>query len=199
MARRKDHSPAELKQLILNSAEKILYSKGLKSLTARGLALVIGYAPGTIYNFYKDMDSLIVDMNCATLGRLQDFCSERTKDLPPDFSKIKALAYAYVDFAHENVRAWETIFASTRKGEKKTRLPKHYQQQLHDVFQLIEEALRECLHIPAADAPKTARLLWACLHGITVLTIDGRLNLIGVDNPHHMIDNLLQRYLAEYL
>lgn len=199
MARRKDHSPEELKQLILQSAEKIIDSKGLNSLTARTLAKAVGYTPGTIYNFYKDMDALIGDINYATMGRLQTFCHDRIKDLSSDFSKIRTLAYAYVDFAHENTPAWETVFVSRRKGEKKPRLPKHYQQRLAEIFQLIENTLQECLQIPAKEAPKTARLLWACLHGITVLTLDGRLNLIGIDDSHHMIDDLLQKYLAGYL
>jgi len=198
MGRRKDHTPEQLKQLILESAEKIIDSKGLNNLTARALAEAVGYTPGTIYNFYKDMDALIIDINYATLGRLRGFCDDRIKDLPSDFSKIRTLAYAYVDFAHENVRAWETIFASTRKGEKKARLPKHYQKRLAEIVQVIEDTLQECLKIPASEAPKTARLLWACLHGITVLTLDGRLKLIGIDDPHHMIDDLLQRYLAKY-
>ena len=199
MARRKDHTPEDLKQLILQSAEKIIDSKGLDRLTARGLATAVGYTPGTIYNFYKDMDALILDINFATMGRLQLFCHDRIKDLPADFAKIRALAYAYVDFAHENTRAWETVFANRRKGEKKPRLPKHYQERLAEIFQLIENTLQECLKIPAKDAPKTARLLWACLHGITVLTLDGRLTMIGIDDPHHMIDDLLQKYLAGYL
>jgi AcrR family transcriptional regulator len=198
MARRKDHTPEELKQLILKSAEKIIYSKGLNGLTARALAEAIGYAPGTIYNFYRDMEALVSDVNYETLGRLQAFCYERIKDLPPDFSKIGALAYAYVDFARENTRAWETLFANTHKVEKKARVPKHYQQRLLGVFQLIEATLQECLEIPVADAPKTARLLWACLHGITILMLDGRLTLIGVERPHEMIDDLLRKYFSSF-
>ena len=190
MARRKDHSPQELKQLILSSAEKIIYSKGIEALTARALAKAIGYTPGTIYNFYRDMDALIIDINYATMGKLQAFCFERTKDLPKDFTRVKAFAYAYVDFVDNNLRAWQTIFA-----KKKERIPKYYQQRLIDIFQLIEVTLHECLGISTEEAANAARLLWVCLHGITQLTIDGRLRLIGATNPHAMIDDLLQKYL----
>jgi len=199
MARRKDHTPEELKQLIIQEAENIIYTKGLNKLTARALANAVGYTPGTIYNFYKDMDAVIQDINYETLGRLHSLCLEKIKDLPLKIAKIKALAYAYVDFAHHNARAWEALFATTRKDEKRGRLPKQYQQRLAQLFQIIEDTLRECFVISDDEAAKTARLLWACLHGITVLTLDGRLQLIGVDEPHQMIDVLLQRYLAVYL
>jgi AcrR family transcriptional regulator len=194
----RDHSPEQLKELIRSTAEKLIYSKGLDGFTARALAEAIGYTPGTIYNFYRDMDALIIDINYDTLGRLYELCRKRIENLPSNFSKIKALAYAYVDFAHDNRRAWETVFANERKGDKRVRLPKHYQDRLLELFTLIENVLQECLKISAKEASKSARLLWACLHGITLLTIDGRLQLIGIDSPHGMIDDLLQKYLAGY-
>jgi AcrR family transcriptional regulator len=199
MARRKDHTPGQLRTLICSEAEKLIHHKGLDGLTARALAEEIGYTPGTIYNFYKDMDALVIDINFETMGHLYDLCQKRIEKLPPNFSKIKALAYAYVDFAHDNTRAWETVFATTRKGDKKVRLPKHYQARLLKLFSLIEFTLEECLNMPNKAARSSARLLWACMHGITVLTLDGRLNLVGVQKPHDMIDDLLQKYLVQYL
>jgi len=53
--------------------------------------------------------------------------------------------------------------------------------------------------MPDKMAHSSARLLWACMHGITVLTLDGRLNLVGIQKPHDMIDDLLHRYLSEHL
>ena len=197
MARRKDHSPEQLTRLIRSAGEKLIHDKGLDGLTARGLADEIGYTPGTIYNVYKDMDDLVLDINFETLGQLYTLCHSQTDSLPANFSKVKALAYAYVDFAHDNLRIWETLFSTSRQGKRKPRLPKHYQQRLLEIFRLIENVLKESLDISSREAPKMARLLWACLHGITVLTLDGRLNLIGVDEPHHMIDDLLERYLLK--
>lgn len=197
MARRKDHSPEELKLLIRQSAEKIIETNGLRGLTARALAKAVSYTPGTIYNVYKDMDALVIDINYATLGRLQGFCLDRIKRKLPGFPKIQALAYAYVDFARENMCAWETLFSSARKSDKKNRIPKYYQERLEEIFHLIENTLKESLKIPSNEAARTARVLWACLHGMTVLTLDGRLNLIGVDRPHRMIDDLLKKYFDQ--
>lgn len=195
MARRKDHTPEQLKTLVRSTAEKLIYKKGLHGLTARALAKEVGYTPGTIYNVYRDMDTLVTDINYETLGRLYQFCQERIRGLPKDFSKVRTLAYAYVDFAHENQRAWESIFATAYKGDKAPRLPKDYQQRILNLFEHIEITLQECLNFPPDRAHITARLLWACLHGITVLTLDGRLTLVGVEEPHEMIDDLLEKYL----
>jgi len=196
MARRKDHSPEELKGLIRAAAQYIIKNKGLKGLTARSLARQVGYAPGTIYNVYKDMDALIAEINFVTLDRLQKACLSRIEGMPPSFAKVRALAYAYVDFAHDNARAWESIFTRPRKASRPARLSKAYRQKLLDLFLMIETVLKECLKAPSSKAHSDARLLWACLHGITLLTLDGRLQLIGIPEHRAMIENLLKNYFG---
>ena len=59
MARRSDHSRDELKALILDCAREIAEEEGLRGLTARRIATEIGYAPGTIYNLFSNLDDLI--------------------------------------------------------------------------------------------------------------------------------------------
>lgn len=202
MARRKDHTPQQLKALILSSASAIVALHGRDGLTARALASAINYSPGTIYNCYQDMDALIIDVNYETLGRLYEFCRQRIAPLPPDLAKISALAYAYVDFALRDTRAWESVFAPARRSDSDDQsmpLPQYYQDRLAEIFFMIESTLHECLAMPVAVAQPAARLLWACLHGITVLTLNGTLDLVGADEPHAMIDDLFGNYLAQYL
>lgn len=199
MARRKDHTPDELKTLILDTANLIINRDGLAGLTARNLAKTIGYTPGTIYNVYRDMDALVMDVNLRTLQRLEEACIRDTKNIPAGFDKVKGLAYAYVTFAQENFHAWQTIFATTRRETKQSKLPKSYQKKLVDLFTVIEAILQECFRIDKEEAFKAARLLWACLHGITGLALDGRLNLIGVEKPHRIIDDLLENYFAAHI
>lgn len=198
MARRKAHPTGQLKKIVLAAAERLLTRKGTKGLTARALAAAIGYAPGTIYNVYKDMDALLTELNYETLGRLYDFCRDRAMDAPANGRRVQALAHAYIDFAHENPHAWECLFAAPPKSGKASRVPKNYQQRLADLFALIESVLQECLGVPADEAAATARLLWACLHGIATLTLDGRLKRVGIEQPHDLIETMLKKQLADY-
>ncbi len=70
MARRKDHSREELKDLILQAAWKIVGAEGYEGLTARRVAAEIGYAPGTIYNLFASMDDLCQQLCGRTLDDL---------------------------------------------------------------------------------------------------------------------------------
>jgi len=198
MARRKDHSPDQLKEMIRIAAANIIKDKGLRNLTVRAVAVTIGYAPGTIYNFYKDMDDLVTGVNLLTLGRLETFCRERTTHARSGFSKVRALAHAYVDFARDNLPLWEAIFMRLPTEPEgpiaPAEVPEENKQQILSLFCMIEDILRESMQLSPSKAKRSARLLWACLHGIAVLTLDGRLQLVGIDAPDKIIDDLLEKY-----
>ncbi len=199
MGRRKDHSPEELRLLILGATRNIIENKGLDALTARRLGQKIGYSPGTLYNLYPNLDALILAANFDTLGRLQQFCLAQLKDKANGFSQVRALAYAYLEFAENNINCWTALFAYKSKHVGKKKLPIWYRKRLDSVFDLIEQVLQKNLDIPSGEAKATGRMLWACLHGITTLALDSRLKSIGLDNPHEMIDSLLKKCLSSYL
>ena len=67
MARRSDHSREELYALILDSARSIVEEDGFSGLTARRVASSIGYAPGTIYNLFSNLDDLILHLRGKVL------------------------------------------------------------------------------------------------------------------------------------
>ena len=194
MARRKDHTRPELKEIIRLEAEKLIKTKGFDQLTARALATHIGYSPGTIYNIYPDMAALKQDINLHTLGRLQATCLHALDQAAPGIPKLRALANAYLIFAQTEPRFWSLVFADPRHDAQRQKLSKPYRDRLTEMFRLIEETLRDHAKVIPDDAPQLARFLWASLHGITCLTLDGRLALVGTAESDELIDLLLQRF-----
>ena len=190
MARRKDHTPEELRELIVQAACALVAMRGRGALTARNLAAKIGYAPGTIYNVFPDMDAVLLAVQGRTLADMQEHFVRQTATTPPDFDRIVKLARAYGAFAQQQPRRWLALFAQPHQGK----LPKWYQRQLDCIFTFIESQLQLCLQQNPATSRHTARLLWACLHGITMLTLDGRLQAIGQSEADTMVDTLLLPY-----
>lgn len=193
MARRQDHTPEALRALLLQAARDIVTAKGLRGLTARALAARVGYTPGTIYNVFTDMDGLLLAVHGETLTALGAALKQTIAATPPGFARITALAQRYCRFAEDHVALWLALFATPHRG----RLPRWYQQQLQALFTLLEEQLRLCLGHGVAESRRTARLLWACLHGITMLTLDGRLRGIGGSKTEELVTALLQPYQGE--
>ncbi len=72
MGRRSDHSRDNLRAMILEAARAILAADGLRGLTARRIAKAIGYSPGTLYNFFTNIDELILHVNAQTLDVVYD-------------------------------------------------------------------------------------------------------------------------------
>lgn len=190
MARRQDHTPEALRALLLQAARELITADGLRGLTARALAARVGYTPGTIYNVFADMDGLLLAVHGETLAALERVLRETLMVTPPGFQRITALAHGYCRFAEANAPLWLALFATPHRG----RLPRWYQLQLQALFTLLEEQLRLCLGQGNAESRRTARLLWACLHGITMLTLDGRLRGIGGSKTDELVTALLQPY-----
>lgn len=190
MARRKDHTSQELRDLLLTAAQQIIIKDGVSTLTARALAAKVGYAAGTIYNIFPDMEAVVLAVHGQTLGGLQRKLEEQVARVPVGVQRIHALAHAYCRYAADNPQLWLAVFASPRRGV----LPRWYQRQLQALFRFIERHLRQCLGQGVAESRRTARLLWACLHGITLLMLDGRLHIIGRSEATAMVEALLRPY-----
>lgn len=189
MARRKDHTPTELRQLIRDAALDIVGTGGISGLTARKLASKIGYAPGTLYNLYPDMEAVIQDVNRLTLAHLSQYCLHQVTDMPFDDARIRALANGYYEFACTHRAAWQLLF----RPVETPLWPDDYRQTLRELFDILAQNLCQCWHLDPETAKDRAILFWCGLHGITMLAQDGRLGLIGVTAPEHLIDMLFQQ------
>ena len=67
MGRRSDHTRGELKGMVLKAAGGIIAQEGLRALTTRRLGKHIGYAAGTLYQLYRNLDDIILHVNTQTL------------------------------------------------------------------------------------------------------------------------------------
>ncbi|MDY0029157.1 MAG: TetR/AcrR family transcriptional regulator [Pseudobdellovibrionaceae bacterium] len=174
MARRKDHSREELKEMILSTAWDIIESGGVGRLTAREISKKIGYVPGTIYNIFPSMDVLHLHVNAMTLNLLAEKLEKaaqrsRGKSLE---ERLLGLARAYLAFAQMYRPFWMALFSDDLSGLKETQ--SWYGQAIEDVFQPLEGILREdCPNKPGIR--EESHILWSSVHGITYLWATGKL------------------------
>ncbi len=197
MGRRSDHSPAELKGLLLDRATAIIAADGVAALTARRLATQTGYSVGTVYNVFAHLDDLIVQVNARTLAHLHHHLTAaqpRAPDAPPD-ARLHALAAAYVAFTTRSRHLWNALF--DHRPTREVALPPGYAAQIVALFALIEAPLTEILG-PGHEAARAraARALWAGLHGLCSLSQTDKLALISPDSLDVLVASFLDDYLA---
>ena len=194
MGRRSTHTPHQLRDLILEAAQDIIVAQGLAGLSAREIARRIGYSPGTIYNMFANLDDVVLHVEARLLDALDARLSAVLQE-GRQGETVRLLAQAYLGFTHERPKLWNLLFEHHLPVG--TELPSWYQQKLEGLMARIESALAPMFG-PGRDADRqrTARVLWAGVHGITSLSTADKLSVVTTESASKMVDELVSVYLA---
>lgn len=197
MARRSDHTREEIHQMALDAAEAIASQEGISGLSARKVAAKIGYTVGTLYLVFKNLDDLILQVNDRTLSLLYQEMQQVCANNDDPEACVLALCHAYIDFASNNTARWSMIYEHVLEDEFV--LPEPFQQQVHQIFGLVEDALRPLgKNKSDQEIAQAARALWSGIHGICILALMGKLDIAGIDSVQQLADNLTINFLKGF-
>ena len=188
MGRRSDHTREELRERILSAGEEIVSASGVGGLTARRLAENIGYSVGTLYNFFEDLDDLIVHLNARTLDRMYNACARVARRQGPE-EALRAYARAYLRFTKDNEKSWAMLLDGSSHHHRVP--PDWYRAKVDRLLGLVEAVL-EPLVPNERDRKRSAHVLWASLHGISSLAAAGAVT----ENSPELVHDLISHYLS---
>ena len=194
MGRRSTHTPDQLRELILDAAQAIIETNGLAGLSAREIARRIGYSPGTIYNMFENLDDVVLHVEARVLDALdQRIEAAMSVDAPED--KVVRLAETYLAFTSERPKLWNLLFEHYMPGGADT--PPWYQQKLEMLMSRVETAMAP-LFAPEDHIARqrSARVLWAGVHGITSLSTANKLANVTTEAAAILVRDLIRNYLA---
>jgi AcrR family transcriptional regulator len=191
--KRPKQSPEQLRESILQAATELIQDHGLDGLSAREVARKINYSAGTLYNTFKDRDEIILTIESRLLDRLED----RLKEAGPSEDArqhVVCLASTYVDFAMEHHRLWSLLFEHRLASDKDT--PEWYLEKVDSLMLPIEEALRPLMAgRTRTEVARSARVLWASIHGITSLGTAGKISMRASEASRSLVEDLVSTYL----
>ena len=196
MARRSDHTKDELKELIFNTSRDIVIKEGFRELSARKIATEIGYTVGTLYNFYTNLDDLILQINGKTLDSLYESLIKETSNINNQNIRIHKLGKGYVDFSSKNYNLWNMLYEYHFPRPKGTKLPNWYEEKIDKIFKLVEEVLLPFVRGNKVQAGKVGKMFWASLHGICVLSITGKLDTAGADSANVLAESFIKVFTS---
>jgi AcrR family transcriptional regulator len=189
MGRRSSHKPDELREMIVAAATELIEGGGLAALSARQVARKVGYSPGTIYNFFDDLDDLIATIEHRLLDRL----AARLTDVPACVDPVQHLcdlAHSYLAFTQERPRLWNLLFEHHMPDNGQTT----FSIKLEALLDEVEKAITP---LAGSDRPgRHARVLWASVHGITSLATAEKLSNVTPDNAAVLVEDLVRTYAA---
>lgn len=193
MGRRSSHTAEELRELILEASTDLIQTAGLTGLSAREIARRIGYSPGTLYNVFENLDALVLTIEGRLLDRLSSALSAVPKGSDPQ-ERVRRLASTYLKFTHDNPKLWNLLFEHHMPGGKE--VPDWYREKLEALLAELEGALAPLMpNVDAAEVKRSARVLWAGVHGITSLSTADKLSNVTTETAGPLVDELVRCYL----
>src|ERR1700674_29931 len=104
----------ELKDALIDAAERAISGGGLAALRARDLAAEVGCAVGAIYNVFPNLDTLVLEVNARTLRSFERFLADAQRTPPRSgessaVAELVHLALVYLEFAVEHGPRWRAL------------------------------------------------------------------------------------------
>jgi AcrR family transcriptional regulator len=191
LARRSDHSRLELHKMILAAAREIAETEGFRGLTVRRITDKIGYAPGTLYNVFTNLDDLIFQLRGETLDELYDYLSSELIEGKPEAILIN-IANNYIAYVRDHPRLWNIMFEHNPQDGLEA--PEWYHEKTIRLLSLAEEAFASFFSTEKENVRfHHAQVLWAALHGICSVQIAGK--LIKKESAEALAESLISKYV----
>ncbi|OLQ94341.1 TetR family transcriptional regulator [Vibrio ponticus] len=196
MARRNDHTREQLVALTLNAVKQFLNENSHHELSLRKIAQMIGYVPSTLVNVFGNYNLLLLHVVAQTLDELAAEAKAVVSKCSDPSQALYELAYCYHDFAQQHPYRWQLIFEHNMNGEP---LPEWQDARINHMTGMLEALLRQQAPTRSEnEVLQASRVLWAGVHGITLLSVDDKFFAAEPIDGKELIENLLSNYLKNW-
>src|SRR5919106_1538347 len=166
----------DLRRALLQEAVHVIQAQGVDMLTLRSVGERLGVSRTALYRHFADKSALL-----AAVAR-EGFRTPRLELLAAwgegGWERFEAMGLAYVRFAVANPSHYRVMFGGFVRGHTDPELA----QEASGAFQVLVDALATLQHsgvVRGDDLLQLARFIWALVHGIAMLAIDGELEHQG--------------------
>lgn len=196
MARRNDHTREELISLTLDKVREFLDHNPHHDLSLRKVANMIGYVPSTLVNIFGSYNLLLLQAVAQTVDQLKIEASNAIRSTTDPEEALYKLAYCYHDFAKAHPHRWQLIFQHTMNGEE---LPQWQVERIDNMTGMLEQLMMQLAPTKSTEqAIEASRVLWAGVHGITLLSVDDMFFTSTPIDGKALISNLISSYLKSW-
>jgi AcrR family transcriptional regulator len=156
---------------LIEAGLKLIEKKGVRALTLREIGTRVGVSRMAAYRHFSDKADLLAAIREAGFAQFADALdAARSKAGKTFASRLKAMALAYVRFAADHPAHYEVMFGWADEPER----PAAPSPSGARAFGILEETIRQGQQtgdIRAGDSVALARLVWAQVHGISMLRL----------------------------
>jgi AcrR family transcriptional regulator len=158
----------DLRAALVRAALELLDESGETELSLRAVARRAGVSPAAPYRHYADREALVSAVAAVGYRELAErLAAAHPSPSTPD--ELASVAIAYVQFALERPALFRIMFSEPCDRDNDERVAATAAVSLY-VRGIVERSF------PAADADALATGIWALVHGLAFLHLDGKLN-----------------------
>ena len=167
---------ANLREELIKAACQIISANGVDGLTMRRLSQHLGVSRTAAYRHFDDKTALLFAVAESSFRQIADSFGELVSgtDRPP-LEVLKGFGRSYVEFARGNPAIYRLMFGSKFIREKH---PDSLLRTVDEAFGYLLKAVERCQEqgsIQKGSGLAITSILWASMHGLSRLLIDGQL------------------------
>jgi AcrR family transcriptional regulator len=158
----------DLGPALLRAAMQLLDEGGESALSLRAVARRAGVSPAAPYRHYADREALVSAVAAVGYRELAERLAAAHPS-PSTADQLVSVAIAYVQFALDRPALFRTMFGEPCDRDNDERIA-----ATAAVSQYVRAIVER--NFPEAEADALATAIWALVHGLAVLHLDGKLD-----------------------
>ncbi len=172
-ARPAPYHHGNLRAALIEAGLTLIEEKGVRALTLREIGTRVGVSRMAAYRHFAGKADLLGAICEVGFTQFAATLEEAWRGAKPDaFSRLRAMALAYVRFAGDRRAHYEVMFDPARDPNPRG-LPAN--DPGARAFAILEQTIRDgqkAGEIRAGDPVQLARIAWALVHGISMLDLE---------------------------
>jgi AcrR family transcriptional regulator len=168
MSSRAAYHHGDLRSALVRAALELLEASGGSALSLRAVARRAGVSPAAPYRHYADREALVSAVAAVGYRELAGRLA-RAHPSPSTPEQLASVAVAYVQFALERPALFRIMFGEPCHRENDERSAATAAVSMY-VRGIVERSF------PEANTEALATAIWALVHGLAFLHLDGKLD-----------------------
>jgi AcrR family transcriptional regulator len=172
-AERREREKEQRRESILDAAEKVFFSRGVKDATMDEIAGVAELSKGTLYLYFKSKEDIYFGIHHRALRILRGMFETAMASPIPGVEKVREIGQAYYEFSQKYPDYFEAMMhfdAKVTRPEEVGQVGIECHQEGMAVLGVVAQSIRQGIEDGSIrgdlDPIRTAILLWAQTDGV---------------------------------